>query len=159
MLILITFSGDFVLMKWKCCLNMAPTHVMVAHQVGNKLAYAWSHSHPSQQIPYGGSNFTTNTPTSDTNSVAGAGTLILEFDFLSHYTGHQTLCALADKYMKAIMTRSEHKPTQALLPFKAELPQGFPVLPSLDIYPGNASFADDYITWGGGIKLSDKSYN
>ncbi|EGG03665.1 family 47 glycoside hydrolase [Melampsora larici-populina 98AG31] len=110
-----------------------------AYQLGNKLAYAWSH--PIQQIPYGRLNFTTNTPTIDTNSVAGAGTLILEFDRLSHYTGNDTFRALADKSMKAIMT----------------FPDEFPGLPSLEIYPGNASVAGDYITWGGGIELGNQS--
>ncbi|EGF99902.1 family 47 glycoside hydrolase [Melampsora larici-populina 98AG31] len=104
-----------------------------AHQLGNKLAYGWSNS--SHPIPYGFLNFTTNKPIIDTTNIAEAGTLILEFDRLSHYTGNDTFRALADKTMKALMN----------------LPNEFPGLPSREIYPGNSSFVGDYITWGGGI--------
>ncbi|KAH9814163.1 family 47 glycoside hydrolase [Melampsora americana] len=104
-----------------------------AYQLGNKLAYGWANS--SQPIPYGFLNFTTNKPVIDTSNIAEAGTLILEFDRLSLYTGNDTFRALADKTMKALMN----------------LPDDFPGLPSLEIYPGNASFVGDYITWGGGV--------
>ncbi|KAH9814155.1 family 47 glycoside hydrolase [Melampsora americana] len=104
-----------------------------AYQLGNKLAYGWAN--PSQPIPYGYLNFTTNKPVIDTSNIAEAGTLILEFDRLSLYTGNGTFRALADKTMKALMN----------------LPDDFPGLPSLEIYPGNASFVSDYITWGGGV--------
>lgn len=104
-----------------------------AYQLGDKLAYGWSNS--SQPIPYGDLNFTTNKPIIDTSNIAEAGTLILEFDRLSHYTGNNTFRALADKTMKALM----------------DLPDEFPGLPSWKIYPGNSSFAGDYITWGGGV--------
>lgn len=106
-----------------------------AYQLGNKLAYAWSC--PSQNMPYGQMNFTTNLPnvTKYAIDTAEAGTLILEFDRLSHYTGNDTFRALADKSTKAIM----------------DLPSDIPGLPASKIFPGNNTFANDYITWGGGV--------
>ncbi|KAG0147293.1 hypothetical protein CROQUDRAFT_656215 [Cronartium quercuum f. sp. fusiforme G11] len=103
-----------------------------ACQLGHKLVYGWSR--PSQKIPYGFLNFTTNQPIIDTSVVAEAGTLILEFDRLSHYSGNDTFRALADRAMKGIM----------------DLPDHFPGLPALEIAPQNDSSVGDYITWGGG---------
>lgn len=98
-----------------------------AVQLGDKLMHGWTH--PDQKIPHGRLNFTTNEPDHDSNSAAGvsffppnitstspvvpgltprfectkAGTLMIEFDRLSHYSGNDTYRRLADRTMKTIM--------------------------------------------------------
>lgn len=53
-------------------------------------------------MPYGFLNFTTNQPVVANSNVAEAGTLSLEFDRLSQYTGNAKYRNLATKSVKAI---------------------------------------------------------
>ncbi|VDC02721.1 unnamed protein product [Peniophora sp. CBMAI 1063] len=86
-------------------------------------------------VPYGHLNFTTNTGIQSTSNIAEVGTLTLEYDRLSLYTGNNTYRQLAENAAKYLATY----PNTPL-----------PGLPGQCIEPGTGSFACDYVTWGGG---------
>ncbi|KZV67861.1 glycoside hydrolase family 47 protein [Peniophora sp. CONT] len=86
-------------------------------------------------VPYGHLNFTTNSGIQSTSNIAEVGTLTLEYDRLSLYTGNNTYRQLAEKAAKYVA----NYPTPPL-----------PGLPAQCIEPGTGSFACDYVTWGGG---------
>ncbi|EIN11296.1 glycoside hydrolase family 47 protein [Punctularia strigosozonata HHB-11173 SS5] len=108
-----------------------PVLVQKAQEVANKLVFAFTGSSP---IPFGHLNFTTNTPGTESTSVAGAGTLSLEWDRLTHYTGNTT-------YQNLAVAAVEHI---------ASLPDPLPGLPAQGIDASTGEFVGAYVTWGGG---------
>lgn len=75
-----------------------------AKQLGDKLSHAWETS--SQKVPWGFLDFSSNTAIHQTSNVAEAGTLTLEFDRLSQFTGNAKYRNLAAKSAKAIISAS-----------------------------------------------------
>ncbi|KAF8190449.1 glycoside hydrolase family 47 protein [Pholiota molesta] len=102
-----------------------------AKQVGDKLAFAWV---GSNDIPFGEVVFATNTPQVATSNIAEAGTLTLEFETLTKYTGNQTYADLALKSAAHI----------------ANLAAPLPGLAAQGIDPSTGEFVGGYVTWGGG---------
>ncbi|KII87574.1 glycoside hydrolase family 47 protein [Plicaturopsis crispa FD-325 SS-3] len=108
-----------------------PILVEKAKQVADKLFYGFT---PGHDIPFNQINFTDNKPSPGTTNVAQAGTLTLEYDLLSKYTGNQTYIQLAEKAVRAIIA----------------LEDPIPGLPAQGISPDSGKFVGDYVTWGGG---------
>ncbi|KAK1225115.1 hypothetical protein PQX77_011985 [Marasmius sp. AFHP31] len=103
-----------------------------AKEVADKMAYAWK-SH-NQRIPYGVLDFSTNTPNIAVNSIAGAGTLDLEWTTLTKHTGNKTYERLTVDAVRTI----------------ANLPAPLPGLAAQHVDPKTSKFTDDLISWGGG---------
>ncbi|KAL0567695.1 hypothetical protein V5O48_014298 [Marasmius crinis-equi] len=104
-----------------------PVLVEKAKQVADKMAFAWQK--PNQKVPFGTLNFTTNRP----NSIAGAGTLDLEWATLTKYTGNATYERLAVNTVRTI----------------ANNPAPLPALPAQVINPKNGKPVGSKISWGG----------
>lgn len=103
--------------------------------VGDRLLHGWING---LDLPYNSlTNWSTNPqPKTDSNAIiAETGTLVLEFDRLSKYSGNDTYRQYAVKAMKATIDSSP-------LPFPGLNPQG--------IDPKTGKPTGDYITWGGG---------
>ncbi|EIM88924.1 seven-hairpin glycosidase [Stereum hirsutum FP-91666 SS1] len=109
-----------------------PELIERAKDLGNKLSVAWSAQNTI--IPYGELNFTTDTAEIDTSNIAEAGTLSMEFDRLSLYTGNDTYRKLAVGSVKEIIS----------------LPAPLPGFPAQGIDPGTNKPVGAYVTWGGG---------
>ncbi|KAL0069252.1 hypothetical protein AAF712_003616 [Marasmius tenuissimus] len=103
-----------------------------AKEVADKMAHAWK-SH-NQKIPYNVLDFSTNTPNIATNSIAGAGTLDLEWATLTKHTGNKTYERLTVDAVRTI----------------ANLPAPLPGLAAQHVDPKTSRFTDDIISWGGG---------
>lgn len=99
--------------------------------LADKLTIAWS---KGNTIPYNNLDFSKNEPAIETTGIAGAGTLTLEFDRLSTYTGNDTYRKLAVDTVK----------------FIAGLPTPLPGLPAQGLAPQNGTSIGGYVTWGGG---------
>ncbi|KAF8194771.1 glycoside hydrolase family 47 protein [Mycena galopus ATCC 62051] len=108
-----------------------PILITKAKEVTDKLAFAWV---GNNTIPFNNMNFTTNTPEIGTNSIAGLGTLSLEWLALSHYTGNATYGNLAEGGVITV----------------AELPSPLPGLAGQTVDPTTSQFTDFYVTWGSG---------
>ncbi|GAC92612.1 glycoside hydrolase [Pseudozyma hubeiensis SY62] len=104
-----------------------------AKVVGDHLITGWLGTNPLPCNTLKWNNLAT--PDScDSSGIAEAGTLILEMDRLSKYTGDQKYLQLATKSMKAIAQS------------KGVFPGLFP-----QVYdPTTGQPKDDYVTWGGG---------
>ncbi|KAH0580813.1 hypothetical protein H2248_011972 [Termitomyces sp. 'cryptogamus'] len=102
-----------------------------AKEVADKLAFAWV---GENALPFGSVNFTTNSPTIAASSIAGAGTLTLEWSTLSSHTGNQTYANLAVGSVHHI----------------ANLPDPLPGLPAQGVNPQDGKSIGGYVTWGGG---------
>ncbi|KAF7367205.1 alpha-1,2-Mannosidase [Mycena sanguinolenta] len=126
-----------------------PILITKAKEVTDKLAFAWVggefvHPYPSNAtrdnvvqnntMPYHSLNFTTNTPQIGTNSIAGVGTLSLEWLALSHYTGNETYGKLTEGGVIAV----------------TQLPAPLPGLAGQNVDPGTGQFTNLYVTWGAG---------
>ncbi|KAJ7848466.1 glycoside hydrolase family 47 protein [Mycena olivaceomarginata] len=108
-----------------------PILITKAKEVTDKLAFAWV---GNNTIPFNNINFTTNTPHVGTNSIAGIGTLSLEWLALSHYTGNATYGNLAEGGVITV----------------AALPSPLPGLAGQTVDPTTNQFTDAYVTWGAG---------
>ncbi|TEB32929.1 seven-hairpin glycosidase [Coprinellus micaceus] len=100
-------------------------------KLADKLAYGWV---GSNNIPYGWLNFTNNEPQVTVTNIAEAGTLTLEWEVLSKFTGNKTYEDLVLRSVNQIA--------------KLEMP--LPGLAPVWIDPTTSSFSGGYITWGGG---------
>ncbi|KAF7363178.1 alpha-1,2-Mannosidase [Mycena venus] len=108
-----------------------PILITKAKEVTDKLAYAWV---GNNTMPYHSVDFTTNTPQIGTNSIAGVGTLSLEWLALSHYTGNETYGKLTEGGVIAV----------------AQLPAPLPGLAGQNVDPSTGQFTNLYVTWGAG---------
>ncbi|KAI0643933.1 seven-hairpin glycosidase [Trametes meyenii] len=106
-----------------------PALVKQAEVLGSKMSAAWGNGN---KIPFGQLNFNTSTPASTSNSIAGAGTLTLEWSRLAKYSGNDTFRALAEGAVGQIAT--VHSPV--------------PGLPPQGIDPKTGQPVGAYITWG-----------
>ncbi|KAF9259730.1 glycoside hydrolase family 47 protein [Marasmius fiardii PR-910] len=102
-----------------------------AKQVADKMAFAWQQ--PNQRIPYGTINFTNNTPTIGVNSIAGSGTLDLEWATLTKHTGNDTYRRLAEGTVRTI----------------AGITPPLPGLAARNVDPATNKFTNRIISWGG----------
>lgn len=113
-----------------------PRLIDQAKVVVDKLMYGWINGN---DLPYNTLGYWNSLPTpQDTKDgaiIAETGTLIIEFDRLSKYTGNNTYRDFAAKAMKATIDAPG-------LPFPGLNPQG--------IDPKTGKPIDDYVTWGGG---------
>ncbi|CAO1632351.1 unnamed protein product [Parajaminaea phylloscopi] len=104
--------------------------------VGDKLLHGWING---LDLPYNSLVNWNSTPAPanprSNAIIAETGTLILEFDRLSKYSGNDTYRQYAVKAMRATINSSP-------LPFPGLNPQG--------ISPRTGKPTDDYVTWGGG---------
>ncbi|KAK7440969.1 hypothetical protein VKT23_016746 [Stygiomarasmius scandens] len=103
-----------------------------AQQLTDKMAFAWETK--NQTIPWRLLDFSTNTPNLGTSNIAEAGTLDLEWNRLSLYTGNDTYRRLAEGSVRTI----------------AGLTAPLPGLAAQGIDPATNAFVGNYITWGGG---------
>jgi mannosyl-oligosaccharide alpha-1,2-mannosidase len=126
----IRFVGGF-LSAYELSNQQFPILLEKAKQVGDKLAFAWV---GTEAIPNNSLNFSSNTPQIGTTNIAQAGTLTLEFETLTKYTGNQTYADLALKSVEHI----------------ANLAAPLPGLAAQGIDPATGDFVDAYVTWGGG---------
>ncbi|KAL4079415.1 glycoside hydrolase family 47 protein [Scleroderma citrinum] len=100
-----------------------------AEEVTQQMAYAWI---GNNAIPYGKVNFATRRPRIEDTSIAGAGTLTLEWSRLSLYTGNDTYRQLAEKAM------------QHLIHMPSDLPGMLPQM----LNPSTGDATNNYVTWG-----------
>ncbi|KAK7440972.1 hypothetical protein VKT23_016749 [Stygiomarasmius scandens] len=96
------------------------------------MAFAWETK--NQTIPWGNINFSNNTPNIGDTNIAEAGTLDLEWNRLSLYTGNDTYRRLAEGSVRTI----------------AGLIAPLPGLAAQGVSPATNEFTDNMITWGGG---------
>lgn len=108
-----------------------PALVDRARDIGDKMAFAFSRKNA---IPFGFLDFTDNSPTIANSNIAEAGTLTLEWETLSKYTGNATYANLVIGSVRHI----------------AQLPAPLPGLAAQGIDPHTGQFVDGYVTWGGG---------
>ncbi|KAF5318211.1 hypothetical protein D9758_018546 [Tetrapyrgos nigripes] len=103
-----------------------------AKQLTDKMAFAWET--PNQTIPWGSVDFDTNSSNLGISNIAEAGTLDLEFNRLSLYTGNDTYRRLAEGSVRTI----------------AGLTDPLPGLAAQGIDPATNAFVGNKISWGGG---------
>jgi hypothetical protein len=84
-----------------------PVLVEKAQDLADQMAYAWV---GDQSIPYGYIDFTNQQPTMDTSNIAEAGTLTMEWNRLSQYTGNHTYQTLAEKSVQHMIHMSTPLP-------------------------------------------------
>ncbi|KAK0458700.1 glycoside hydrolase family 47 protein [Desarmillaria tabescens] len=106
--------------------------VAKAKQVADKLSLGWLLE--NQTIPFGFIDFTADSPVIATSNIAEAGTLVLEWETLSKYTGNNTYTQLTEGAVRHI----------------ANLPAPLPGLAAQGIDPTTGAFVGGYVTWGGG---------
>ncbi|KAN0084178.1 glycoside hydrolase family 47 protein [Tylopilus felleus] len=105
--------------------------VQKAEQVAQQLAYGFTQQSP---VPYTTIDFSTRSPVSGLVSLAGAGTLTLEWNRLSLYTGNDTYRQLAEKAAE----------------YMINLPPVLPGMPAMYIDPSTGQSSGSYVTWGSG---------
>ncbi|KAJ3510034.1 hypothetical protein NLJ89_g4901 [Agrocybe chaxingu] len=108
-----------------------PGLLQKAKELADKMAFAFRGTSP---VPFGFLNFTTDTVMFGNSNIAEAGTLTLEWETLSKFTGNQT-------YADLVLTCVKHI---------ANLPAPLPGLAAQGIDPMSGNFVGGYITWGGG---------
>ncbi|KAG1876225.1 glycoside hydrolase family 47 protein [Suillus subluteus] len=108
-----------------------PVLVEKAQDLADQMAYAWL---GNQSIPYGFIDFTNQQPTIDTSNIAEAGTLTMEWNRLSQYTGNSTYQTLAEKSVRHMIRMSTP----------------LPGMPAQGINPKTGDSVGGYVTWGGG---------
>lgn len=106
--------------------------VAKAKQLADKLSKGWILQ--NQTIPFGFIDFSDDEPVISTSNIAEAGTLTLEWETLSKYTGNQTYAQLTEGAVRHI----------------ANLPAPLPGLAAQGIDPTTGGFVGGYVTWGGG---------
>jgi len=111
-----------------------PALLSKAKEVTDKLAFAWSGTRSNPDIPYGYLDFATNKVVDRTANIAEAGTLVLEWETLTKYTGNSTYRTLTERALKHIAT----------------LPAPLPGLAAQGINPKTGAFIGGYVTWSGG---------
>ncbi|KAF9225798.1 glycoside hydrolase family 47 protein [Gyrodon lividus] len=102
-----------------------------AEQLAEQLAYTWV---GDNAIPFGNINFTGHKPTIAQTSIAGAGTLTLEWNRLSLYTNNETYRQLAEKAAQHIIN----------------MPSPLPGMPAQGLDPSTGNAVGGYVTWGSG---------
>ncbi|KAG6377416.1 glycoside hydrolase family 47 protein [Boletus reticuloceps] len=110
--------------------------VKKAEQVAQQMTYAFV---GNNAIPYGNVNFADHTPVSGLSSIATAGTLTLEWNRLSLYTGNDTYRQLAEKSVQHVIN----------------MPKVLPGMPTELIDPSTGKPSGTYVSWGSG---SDSYY-
>ncbi|OJA21379.1 hypothetical protein AZE42_09397 [Rhizopogon vesiculosus] len=108
-----------------------PVLIQKAQDLADQMVYAWV---GQQSIPYGYMNFTDHQPTMATSNIAEAGTLTLEWNRLSKYTGNSTYQELAEKSVQHIINS----------------PVPLSGMPAQGINPKTGNAVGGYVTWGGG---------
>lgn len=126
----IRFVGGF-LSAYELSGEKYPILVEKAQDLADQMAYAWV---GNQVIPYGYIDFASQQPTLATSNIAEAGTLTMEWNRLSQYTGNSTYQALAEGSVQHMI----HMPTP------------LPSMPAQGINPANGKPVGGYVTWGGG---------
>ncbi|KAK0199195.1 seven-hairpin glycosidase [Desarmillaria ectypa] len=106
--------------------------VAKAKEVADKMSVGWLLK--NQTIPYGFIDFSDDSPVISTSNIAEAGTLVLEWETLTKYTGNNTYTQLTEGAVRHI----------------ANLPAPLPGLAAQGIDPTTGRFVGGYITWGGG---------
>ncbi|KAH8929996.1 glycoside hydrolase family 47 protein [Atractiella rhizophila] len=106
-----------------------PILLQKAQQLGTTLSLGWS---KGTVIPYGFVNLTTKQPFIQSNNIAEAGTLLLEFNALSTYGGNATYRALAEA------TNAKLRANPAV----------FPGLLASAVNPANNAVVGDLVSWG-----------
>ncbi|SPO35906.1 related to Mannosyl-oligosaccharide alpha-1,2-mannosidase precursor [Pseudozyma flocculosa] len=102
--------------------------------IGDHLLSGWV---DGNDLPYNSLinwNTTGRPDTTKDASIAEAGTLIIEFDRLSRFSGDKKYLEHAERAMRAILNA----------------PAVFPGLPGQNLDPKDNSPTSDYVTWGGG---------
>ncbi|KAG1723110.1 glycoside hydrolase [Suillus lakei] len=102
-----------------------------AQDLADQMAFAWV---GNQSIPYGYIDFTNQQPTIATSNIAEAGTLSLEWNRLSKYTGNSTYQTLAEQSVQHMIQMSTP----------------LPGMPAQGIDPKTGNAVGGYVTWGGG---------
>ncbi|KAF8551641.1 glycoside hydrolase family 47 protein [Imleria badia] len=105
--------------------------VQKAEQVAQQLAYGWI---GNNSIPYVQVDFATQTPVVETESLAGSGTLTMEWNRLSLYTNNDTYRQLAEKSVQSMI----------------KLPGVLPGMPAMYVDPSTGTSVGSYVTWGSG---------
>jgi len=126
----IRYVGGFI-SAYELSEKKYPVLIEKAQDLADQMVYAWV---GEQSIPYGFMNFTTHQPTVATSNIAEAGTLTLEWNRLSEYTGNSTYQELAEKSVQHIINSS--------VPL--------PGMPAQGINPKTGNPVGGYVTWGGG---------
>ncbi|KIJ61540.1 glycoside hydrolase family 47 protein [Hydnomerulius pinastri MD-312] len=126
----IRYVGGF-LSAYELSGNQYKVLVDKAEQVAQQMAYAWV---GDNAIPFGYMNFTGHQPVVDTSNIAEAGTLTLEWNRLSLYTGNDTYRQLAEKAVQ----------------YMINMPSPLPGMPAQGIDPATGNAVGGYVTWGGG---------
>ncbi|KDQ31758.1 glycoside hydrolase family 47 protein [Pleurotus ostreatus PC15] len=108
-----------------------PILLQKAKEVADKMAFAWV---GDNKIPFGFVNFTTNTPTVATISIASSGTLALEWSTLSKHTGNDTYRRLAEGALRQIAIQ----------------PAPLPGLAAQGMDPRTGQSIGGFVSWGGG---------
>ncbi|KAG2134864.1 glycoside hydrolase family 47 protein [Suillus clintonianus] len=126
----IRYVGGF-LSAYELSGGMYPVLVEKAQDLADQMAYAWV---GNQSIPYGYMDFTNHQPTLDTSNIAEAGTLTLEWNRLSKYTGNSTYQELVEKSVQHMIQMSTP----------------LPGMPAQGINPKTGDSVGGYVTWGGG---------
>ncbi|SJK98514.1 related to Mannosyl-oligosaccharide alpha-1,2-mannosidase precursor [Armillaria ostoyae] len=106
--------------------------VAKAKQLADKLSVGWLLQ--NQTIPFGEIDFSDDSPVISTSNIAEAGTLTLEWETLTKYTGNKTYTQLTEGAVRQI----------------ANLPAPLPGLAAQGIDPTTGGFVGGYVTWGGG---------
>ncbi|KAG2156713.1 glycoside hydrolase family 47 protein [Suillus bovinus] len=127
----IRYVGGFI-SAYELSGEQYPVLVEKAQDLADQMTYAWVSQ--NQSIPYGYMDFNSHQPTIATSNIAEAGTLTLEWNRLSLYTGNSTYQTLAEKSVQYMI----HMATP------------LPGMPAQGINPGTGSPVGGYVTWGGG---------
>ncbi|KAG1812358.1 glycoside hydrolase family 47 protein [Suillus variegatus] len=109
-----------------------PVLVEKAQDLADQMAYAWVRE--NQSIPYGFIDFSNLQPTIATSNIAEAGSLTLEWNRLSLYTGNSTYQTLVEKSVQ----------------YMINMPTPLPGMPAQGIDPLTGDPVGGYVTWGGG---------
>ncbi|KAL4255270.1 alpha-1,2-Mannosidase [Pleurotus pulmonarius] len=108
-----------------------PVLLQKAKEVADKMAFAWV---GDNKIPFGFVDFSTNTPTVATISIASSGTLALEWPTLSKHTGNDTYRQLAEGALRQIAIQ----------------PAPLPGLAAQGMDPRTGQSIGGFVSWGGG---------
>ncbi|KAL4079416.1 glycoside hydrolase family 47 protein [Scleroderma citrinum] len=100
-----------------------------AEEVTKQMTYAWV---GTDALPFRELNFTTRTPQIEVTNIAEAGTLTLEWNRLSLYTGNDTYRQLAEKSVQHLI----------------HMPSVLPGMPGQLVDPSTGDAVNGYVSWG-----------
>ncbi|KAJ8585390.1 glycoside hydrolase family 47 protein [Rhizopogon salebrosus TDB-379] len=109
-----------------------PVLIEKAQDLADQMAFAWVAG--NQSIPYGYIDFWDQQATVATSNIAEAGTLTLEWNRLSKYSGNSTYQDLAEKSVQ----------------YMIDMSTPLPGMPAQGIDPKTGNSVGAYVTWGGG---------